>query len=198
MTEDAYWDELGIAWRAVNPETEIVIARLEGRLHRQSLLIIAGVVAGLLFGIAGAMIGAYSVWRGWAFGLWNFVVRGIVLVAVSTIPAVAALRLLPVMWGDQAKALPEMINLTISRAERLLVATRLGLLTCAIWAALELGGMAFRAYTGRPPAMPLVLELGVLVILAILAVGCFFYERHMNLTREKFHYLKDALAGDRA
>jgi uncharacterized membrane protein (UPF0136 family) len=198
MTKDAYWDELGIAWCAVHPETEIIIPRLQHRLRGQSVLITAGVVAGLLFGLAGALLGAYSVWRGWTIGLWNFVVRGVVLVAVSAIPAVAAMGLLPVMLGDQARALPDMINLTIARAERLLVAIRPGLLTCAVLAALELAGMAFRAYSGRPPAMPLVLELAVLAILAILALGFFFYERHINVTRRKFRYLRDALAGDSA
>jgi hypothetical protein len=185
MTKDAYWDELGIAWCAVHPETEIIIPRLQDRLRGQSVLIRAGVVAGLLFGVAGALVGAYSVWRGWTIGLWNFVARGVVLAAVSAIPAVAALALLPVMSGDQARALPDMINLTIARAEKLIAAIRLGLMTCAVLAALELAGMAIRAYSGRPPAMPLVLELAF-----------FFYERHINVTRRKFRYLKVALAGD--
>ncbi|MBA2589781.1 MAG: hypothetical protein H0U98_14285 [Alphaproteobacteria bacterium] len=198
MIKDAYWDELGIAWRAVHPETEIIIPRLQERLRRQSVLITGSVVAGLLFGFAGALVGAYSVWRGWTIGLGNFVARGIVLVAVSAIPAVAAVRLLPVMSGDHAKALPEMINLTIARAERQLVAIRLGLLTCAVWAALEVAGMAFRAYSRRPPAMPLVLELAVLAILAIVALGFFFYERHIDKTRKKFRYLKDTLTGGSA
>jgi hypothetical protein len=196
MTKDAYWDELGIAWCAVHPETEIIIPRLQDRLRGQSVLIRAGVVAGLLFGVAGALVGAYSVWRGWTIGLWNFVARGVVLAAVSAIPAVAALALLPVMSGDQARALPDMINLTIARAEKLIAAIRLGLMTCAVLAALELAGMAIRAYSGRPPAMPLVLELAVLAIQAILALAFFFYERHINVTRRKFRYLKVALAGD--
>jgi hypothetical protein len=198
MTKDAYWDELGIAWCAVHPETEVIIPRLKARLRVQSFLIAAGVVLGLLFGVAGALLGTYSVWRGWTIGLWNFVARGVALVAVSAIPAVAALRLLPVMLGAQARALPDMINLTIARAERLLVAIRLGLLTCAVLAAQELAVMFFRAYSGRPPAMPLVLELAVLAILAFLALGFFFYGRHINLTRRKFRYLKDALAMDGA
>jgi hypothetical protein len=196
MTKDVYWDELGIAWCAINPETEVIIPRLQDRLRRQSVLIAGGVVAGLLFGLVGALVGAYSMWRGWTIGLWNFVARGVVLVAVSAIPAVAAIGLLPVMSGDQARALPDMINLTIARAEKLLAAIRLGLLTCAVLAALELGGMAIRAYSGRPPAMPLILELAVLAILAILALGFFFYERHIKLTRRMFHYLKEVLAGD--
>jgi hypothetical protein len=40
--------------------------------------------------------------------------------------------------------------------------------------------------------------LAVLAILTILALGFFFYERHIRLTRTKFHYLKEVLAGDSA
>jgi hypothetical protein len=196
MTKDAYWDELGIAWCAIHPEPDAIMPRLKSRLRRQSFLIAAYVVTGLLFGLAGALLGAYSVWRGWTIGLWNFVARGVVLVAVSAIPAVAALGLLPVMTGDQARALPDMIDLTIARAERLLVAIRLGVLACAVVAALELAGMAIRAYSGRLPAMPLVLELAVLAILAILTLALIFYGRHVSVTLTKFQYLKDALAKD--
>ncbi|HKB96562.1 MAG TPA: hypothetical protein VKB94_06900 [Rhizomicrobium sp.] len=196
MTKDAYWDELGIAWCAIRPETDTVMPRLKSRLRRQSLLIAAYVATGLLFGFAGALLGVYSAWRGWTIGLWNFVARGVVLVAVSAIPAVAALELLSVMTGDQARALPDMIDLTIARAERLLGAIRLGLLACGVLAVLELAGMTFRAYSGRAPAMPLVLELAVLAILAVLALGLVFYGRQSRATQAKFQYLKDVLARD--
>jgi len=196
MTKDAYWDELGIAWCAIQPETGAIMPRLKSRLRRQSFLIAACAVMGLLFGLAGALLGAYSVWRGWTLGLWNFVARGVVLVAVSAIPAVAALGLLPVVIGDKARALPDMIDLTIARAERLLIAIRLGLLACAAVAGNALAIMAMRAYSGRPPAMPLVLALAVLTILAILALGLFLYGRHVAVTLAKFRYLKDALAKD--
>ena len=45
MTKDAYWDELGIAWCAVHPETEAIIPRLRASMRGQSFLIAAYVIA---------------------------------------------------------------------------------------------------------------------------------------------------------
>jgi hypothetical protein len=194
MTKDVYWDELGLAWCAIDPETEVISCRLEERLRVQSFLITAGAVAGLSFGLIGALVGAYSVWRGFSLGLANFVARGAVLIGVAFIPAVAALKLLPVLSGNQAKTLPEMINLSIARAERLLIAMRLGWFVSVVLAGLELTGMGLRAYAGRPPAMPLVLELALLSVLLILALGSFWYGRQVNLEGRKFRYLQHALA----
>src|SRR5471032_418497 len=132
MTKDAYWDELGIAWCAIRPETDSVVPRLKSRLWRQSFLIAVCLIAGLLLGVAGALLGAVTLWSGWIGGTWNFVTRGGALLAVSAILSVATLTLLPVMASDQAKALPEMIALTIARAERMLVAIRLGFIACAV------------------------------------------------------------------
>ena len=194
MTKDAYWDELGIAWCAVHPETEVIIPRLRASLRGQSFLIAAYVFAGLLLGLAGALLGAYTLWRSWTFGPWSFVVRGAVLLAISGMMAVAGLELLPVMRGDQARALPEMIDLAIVRAQRLLLAVRLGLLACAVTAVFALLGSAIRIFPGKvPPNSPILLYW---VVLAALALGFFFYGRHINLTRRKFRYLKEALAMD--
>jgi hypothetical protein len=191
MTKDAYWDELGFAWCAIHPETGAIMPRLKSRLRRQSFLIAACLVTGLLLGIACALLGAFTLWSGWTSGTWNFVTRGGALVAVSAILSIAAFDLLPVLASDQARALPDMIDLTIARAEKLLVAIRLGLLACTIVAVLGLAGTAIRTYSGRPPAMSPIWDLAVL---AALALGLFLYRRRVTVTLAKFQYLKEALA----
>jgi hypothetical protein len=190
MKKNAYWDELGIAWCAAQPETEIVIPRLKGRLRGQSFLLALCVTAGLLLGIAGALLGVWTLWTGWTNGAWNFVTRGTALIAVSAIMSVAALQLLPVMASDQARALPDMIDLTIARAERLLIAVRLGLVACAVAVVLGLAGTAIRILSGKPAAMS---PIWPTAILAILALVLFLYSRHVRHRRRKFRYLKDAL-----
>jgi hypothetical protein len=195
MTKDAYWDELGIAWCAIRPETDTVMPRLKSRLRRQSFLITAGLVTGLLLAIASALLGAFTLWNGWTGGTWNFVTRGGALLALSAFLLVAAFGLLPVLAGDQARALPDMIDLTIARAERLQVAIRLGVYACAVVAVLGLAGTAIRTYSGRPPAMSPVWDL---TVLAALALGLFLYGRHVTITLVKFRYLKRVLSGEGA
>jgi hypothetical protein len=190
MKKNAYWDELGIAWCAVHPETEVIIPRLKARLRGQSFLITLCLAVGLLFGVAGALLGAWTLWTGWTNGAWNFVTRGAALIGVSGLMSVASLQLLPVMASDQARALLDMIDLTIARTERLLVAIRLGFVACAGAAVLGLAGTAIRTYSGKPPAMS---PIWPMAILAVLALGLFLYGRHVRQTRRKFRYLKDAL-----
>ena len=54
---DAYWDELGIAWCAIEPEVNAMTPRLEARLRRQSLLITAVLILGLPLIVAGMLVG---------------------------------------------------------------------------------------------------------------------------------------------
>jgi hypothetical protein len=191
MMTDPYWDELGIAWSAITPGTDAIPPRLQVSLQRQSMLIATCLVTGLLLGVAGVLLGVFTLWSGWASGTWNFVTRGGGVMAISSILLVAALGLLPVRAGDQARALPDVIDLTIARAERLLMAIRLGFLACAVAAVLGLVGTAIRSYSGKPPAMSPILDLAVV---AILAVGLFLYGRHLRAHLAKLQYLRKALA----
>ncbi|MBA2589407.1 MAG: hypothetical protein H0U98_12375 [Alphaproteobacteria bacterium] len=191
MTKSAYWDELGIAWCAVHSPLDIVIPRLKARLRGESLLIGLYVTAGLLLGIASAGLGAFTLWMGWTREAWFFVTRGTALVAVSAIMIVASLQLLPVMASEQATALPDMIDLSIARAERLVRVVRLGFAACAVTTVLGLAGTAIRNYSGKPPAMSPIWALGVT---AVLALGLFWYGRHLGRTRAKFRYLQTVMA----
>jgi hypothetical protein len=193
MTKDVFWDDLGIAWCAIHSEINTFKPCLEKRLRRESLLITACIAAGLLLGFGGTLLGVFTLWSGWTSETWNFVTRGAALVAGSSMLVIAALELLPVRANDQASPLPSMIDLTIARSERLLATIRLGMLVCAIAAALGLAGTAIRTYFSRPPAVSPILDL---TALALIALGLFLYSRRINVQLAKFRYLKHTLAVD--
>lgn len=190
MTNDSYWDELGIAWCMNRTSTDMVMSKLQARFRRQSILIVTCLVIGLLLGGFGAMLGAFTLWRGWTSETWNFVTRGIALLVTSGIVFMAALRLARVMGGDSVKALPEMLDLNIARARTLLASVYSGLSACAVAMVLGLVGTTLRT---TAPAMPPVLDLA---ILALLALGLFLYGRRVSTQLAKFRYLRGALAAD--
>ena len=190
---DAYWDELGVAWRAFNPDITVIAPRLTARLRRQSFLITAGLVTGLPLSAVGLLLGAFTIWSGWAQGTWNFVTRGIAISAISVMLAIALSWLLPVRKSDATKAVSEMIDLAIARAERTLVAIRLGFYACFVAVVFGLAGTAIRTYLTRPPRMSPVLDLAVL---AMLALGLFLCSRQIKIRLEKLRALKHALGMD--
>ena len=191
VTTDAYWDELGVAWSAINPDINVIMPRLKYRLRLQSFLIGAGVVLGSVLAAGGFIIGAVTMWRGWTTDTWNFVTRGIAIVVVSTLLSIAVSLLLPVRASADVKALTEMIDLAVARAERTLKTIRLGFYACAVLAVFGLAGTAVRTYLSRPPAVSLTIDLAAL---AIFALGLFVYARHTRVDLAKYRYLKKALA----
>jgi len=97
MTEssDTYWDELGVAWCAIDPDVTVIASRLETRLRRQSQWITAGLVIGLPLGAAGVLLGVATIGIGLSSAAWNFVTRGIAIVAMSAMLTFAVYSLLP-------------------------------------------------------------------------------------------------------
>jgi hypothetical protein len=190
---DAYWDELGVAWRALNPDPEIIAPRLNARLRRQSLLIWAGLVAGLPLSAAGMLLGVFTLWRGWSTDTLNFVTRGIAIGAMSVLLAMAVSVLLPVRGSDAARAVSDMIDLAIARAQRALVTIRLGFYACIVAATFGLVGTAIRTYLARPPRMSPVVDMAVLVMVAL---GLFLCARHIRVSLAKLRALKHALSTD--
>ena len=192
-SRDAYWDELGIAWCAIKPEVNVIAPRLKARLRRQSLLITAGLVIGLPFSAAGLLLGALTIWTGLTTGTWNFVTRGLAIGVISAIVAIAVSLLLPVRASEAARALSEMIELAIARAQRTLAMIRLGFYACAVAVVFGLIGTAIRAYLASPPRMSPVVDLAVL---GVFALGLFLCSRRVRVNLEKLRYLKRALAVD--
>ncbi len=195
MTErnDAYWDDLGVAWCAINPQIGVIAPKLKARLRRQSLLITSCLVAGFTLGGAGLLLGLFTIWSGWAPGTLNFVVRGIAIVVISTIGLFAAAQFSAVRSDQAAKALSEMIDLSINRARRTLLMLRLGFYVCAIAAVFGLAGTAIRSHLSAPPKMSPIVDL---VILLIFALGLFAYGRYVNAELKWMRALSHALALD--
>jgi hypothetical protein len=195
MTEspDAYWDELGIAWCAIDPDISVITPRLEVRLRAQSRWIMVGLVVGLPLGAAGVLVGVATIWGGWHSGAWNFVTRGIAIAAVSAILTFAVSLLMPVRsWGD-TPALSEMIDLALDRAQGTLSLIRAGVYACVIAAVFGLVGTAIRAHSATPPRMSPIVDL---VVLVLIALALFLYGRQIRLELHKYRSLKRALAVD--
>src|SRR4029079_13093158 len=129
---DPYWDELGIAWCAIEPEVNAMTPRLEARLRRQSLLITAVLILGVPLIVAGMLLGMLTIWSGFATGTWNFVTRGVAIAVMSSMATGGLWLLLPVRASEAARMLSEMIDLSIARAQRTLLTIRLGLYACGV------------------------------------------------------------------
>lgn len=192
MTEssDAYWDELGVAWSAIDPDISVVAPRLGARLRRQSRWITAALVVGLPLGAAGILLGVATIWSGWHSGAWNFVTRGIAIIAMSAVLTFAVSSLLPVRSGGATGGLSEMIDLAIGRAQRTLVLIRAGLYACVIAAVFGLVGTAIRTHLAAPPRMSPIVDLAVL---ALVALALFLYGRQIKVELWKYRTLRDAL-----
>jgi hypothetical protein len=191
MTTDAYWDELGIAWKAAETDVTALTPSLKANIRRQSLLIAVGGVGAATLSLAGFVIGPLTIWIGVTGGTWHFVVRGIAILVVAAMLAASARALSSVRATDNALALPDMIDLSIGRAVRMLRVIRLALLSCAIAGILGMVGAAIRSSISRPPAMSPLVDLA---LLALLAIGLALYRRGVRADLAKFEYLRRVLA----
>jgi hypothetical protein len=190
---DAYWDELGIAWRAIKPEVNVLMPRLQARLHRQSIFITLGLIAGLPLSGAGFILGLFTIWNGWTSGTWNFVIRGLAIGVVSIILGVATALLGPVRANKAAGAFSEMIDLSIARSQRILLTLRLAFYACVVAAVLGIVGSVVRPQLTRPPQLSPIVDI---VVLALCAWGLDLYGRQIKLGIEKMRYLKRTLVLD--
>jgi hypothetical protein len=192
---DAYWDELGIAWCAIDPDIRVITSRVEAQMRRQSRWITAGLVTGLPLGVTGVLLGAATIWGGWHSGAWSFVTRGIAITAISAILTFAVALLVPVRSRGGTPALSEMIDLTIARAQRTVSLTAAGFLACIIAAVFGLVGSAIRTRIATPPRLSPIVDL---LVLGLIALVLFLYSRQIRLELQKFRSLKRALAVDEA
>jgi hypothetical protein len=190
---DTYWDELGIAWRAIKPEINVLMPRLQARLHRQSLFITLGFIAGVPLSVAGFILGLHTIWSGWTSGTWNFVIRGIAIGVISIILGIATSLFVPVRASKATRALSELIDLSIARSQRILLTLRLAFYACVVAAVLGLMGSVVRAQLMRPAQLSPVVDT---VALALCALGLDLYGRQIKLGLEKMRYLKRTLVLD--
>ena len=116
MTQDAYWDELGLAWTAINPDPQVMMPKVKKRLRRQTTMIAITLFLVLPLSLAGIALGLWTIWFGAASQTWNFIPRGVGIVLIALMAAFAA-------WSfrgelrDGSASLRAMIDLALSRAE---------------------------------------------------------------------------------
>lgn len=188
---DPFWDELGVAWAAINPEIAVIMPRLRARIRRQSILITASLILGAPLGIAAFVLGAYCIWIGCTTGAWNFVTRGVALVAIAAILSLAMRSLWHVRAAGGVRSVTDMLDFAIARSKKTLFAVRLGFCACGGAALLGLLGAAIRTHLSRPPALSPLIDLA---LLAIFALGLFQYGRRIQSDLSKYRYLKRVLA----
>lgn len=188
---DPFWDELGIQWTAIQPESAVIMPRLQARIRHQTMLINGGLLFGMLAAFGAVLVGAYCIWIGWHTGAWNFVIRGVAFAAIAASIWLAISALLRIRAGEAPLSLSQMLDLTIARLRKAFWLTRVGFAACGITALLGLAGTAVRTHLSRPPALSPFADLA---LLAALALGLFLYGRRIQRDLRKYTQLKHILA----
>jgi hypothetical protein len=112
---------------------------------------------------------------------------------VSLLVLLAGTALLPVRAGDNARAVSEMIELSLARAKRWLHLVHLALAACAIAAVFGLAGTAVRAQLSGPPKLSPVVDLAVLGLAGIVLA---LFRQRTRITLAKLEYLQRAMAAE--
>ena len=165
--QDAFWDEMGISWRATIADEGLFSARLKDRVRLQSLLARAAITGGLLAVPLGTALASWTLWIGWSGEAWNMITRGITLAAVSLLVLVAVMAL----WsgsGGETSSLRRMLIALIARTQRLVLAADLGCIALVLLAGGGAIGWALRTRVGHPPALSPLIDLLVLALAAII------------------------------
>lgn len=191
--DDAFWDELGVSWRASMPDPGLISSRLEARLRLQSALVAGGTIAGSVVSLLGVALAAWAIWIGASSHVWNFLTRGVTLAAVSVLTIMATLAL-NARNGMATRSLHEMLQGSIAGTERLIRAADLACYAVVILALGGTIGYALRVRLGRPPAVPLVEDLLVWVLAGLVLV---WYRRSQTHALRKYRHLCQAFdSGD--
>ena len=190
---DDYWDDLGVVWRAIDPDVSAIAPRIEARVRRQSVQIVATLVVGLPLSAIGVSLGVLTIWRGWTAGSVHFVTRGLAIVTIAGLMGLAMLSLLRVRAG-RAVAVSDMLELSIARAQRVVIGIRLGMAACMVGAVMGLVGTAIRTRVSGPPLMSPIVDL---VLLALSAAGLFAWGRNVRVQLGRLQAVKRALRDGR-
>ena len=192
--DDVYWDELGVAWRATNPEVTRLTGDLKARATRQWRMIAALLAVGIPLSVAGAALGLFTIWIGWSSGAQNFVTRGIAIDVISALCLRALLSFRPLSAPIETASLSELLDTLAARTRRTLVLLRIGLAACAIAAVFGVIGVMLRTRSGAGPQMSPVIDL---VLLALIALALWAYVGRVESTRAKFEHLRRTLGATR-
>jgi hypothetical protein len=190
--DDAFWDELGVSWRASIRDAGLVTSRLEARLKLQSAVLTAGTIVGAAVSLLGLGLAAWALWIGWSSQAWNFLTRGVTLATVSVLAVMATLAL-RARNGMETQSLREMLGVSVARTERLIRAADL---TCYAVVILALGGTvgyALRIRFARPPAMSPIEDL---LALALAGLALVWYRRSQAHALRKYRHLSQVFGSE--
>jgi hypothetical protein len=191
--DDSYWDDLGVAWRAMDPDPKLLTPRLQARLRRQSFAIGTALVLGLPLGAAGLVLGGFTLWRGWTTGTRNFVTRGIAIALISGLLVYALASLLPFRKHIDVQVLSDMLDIATARIKRTLFLIRTAIVACLIATVFGIIGTAIRTHAGSPPRLSPVIDV---IIIALIVLCLWLYERRLSAERRKFDYLRRNLGAN--
>lgn len=186
---DAYWDELGIAWRAIEPDLQASTPRMKRQARWHTLLMGAVVFGGVPVGIAGGALGIWTAWVGLSTDAWNFVTRGAAILVIASLLLGAGLSARSTLRAD-TRTLAAMVGLALLRAQKWRLAIRLGYAACVVAAVLGMIGYGIRTHAGKPPAMSPVEPM---VALALLWVVLMLLHRGVRARIAKYRYLQRLL-----
>jgi len=167
--ENAFWDELGVSWRASISDPGLMSSRLEARLKLQAALLTTCTVAAAALGLLGSGLAGWTLWIGWTSHTWNFITRGVTLAAVSLLVIMASLAL-RTRNGIETRSLRDMLQASITRTERLIRAADLACCSIVILAVGGVTGYALRVSFSRPPSMSPVEDLLALSVAGLALV----------------------------
>lgn len=167
--DNAFWDELGVSWRASTSDPGLMSSRLEARLKLQAALLTAGTMAAAALSLLGFGLAARALWVGWTNEIWNFITRGVTLAVVSSL-AIMAILALRTRNGIETRSLRDMLQASITGTERLIRAADLACYSLVILAVGGMVGYALRIRVGRPPSISLVEDLLVLSLAGLALV----------------------------
>ena len=189
MTQDAYWDELGLAWKAIIPDPQVMVPTLKKRLRRQTAMIAIILLLVLPLSLAGIALGFWTIWFGFASQTWNFIPRGVGIVLIALMAAFAA-------WSfrgelrDGSASLRAMIDLALSRAEKWHRAVQLAFLSCGVAAIFGWASYGVAAYFQKPHRH---WPVEALVINIFLGLASFLLLRRAREAVVKYRHLKRLL-----
>ena len=167
--DDAFWDELGVSWRASIPDAGLISSRLKARLRLQSALLTTGMILSSVVSLLGIGLAVWALWIGWSSHIWNFLTRGVTLAAVSVLAIMTTLAL-HARSELQTESLRETLHASIARTERLIRAADLACYAVMILALGGTVGYAIRIRLASPAAVPLAEDLLALAVAGLVLV----------------------------
>jgi hypothetical protein len=189
MTQDAYWDDLGLAWTAIRPNPQILAPRLKERLRRQTAFAAVIFFAGVPLSLAGCALGVWTVWFGASTQTWNFIPRGLGLLAISLMAVFAAASFRGTL-RDDAASLRVMIELSLSRTEKWRQALGLAWFSCAAAALFGMAGYGISVYFKKPHLLAPVEPLIITLLLGLVFLGL---QKKAKQDILKYRHLKNLL-----